>query len=196
MILAGGRSVRMGQDKAAMQIGGIPLIRRIYDVVANCHYHSTVLTNSIYVVTPWANRYQPILPISCHFIPEQQPHQGPLQGFAQGLSHITATWVFLLACDLPNLSVPIVQNWIAGLEDLPPQSIAYLPRNFDKGWEPLCGFYRRTCLDSLREYLSAGGKSFQGWLATHSVTELEIADRQWLLNCNTPADLQQVITDR
>ncbi len=196
MILAGGRSVRMGQDKALIAIDGIPLIRRIYDDVAACHYNSTALANSVYVVSPWTDRYQPILPASCHFIAEQQPHHGPLLGFAQGLSQINSTWVFLLACDLPNLSIPVIQTWIAELADIPPQSIAYLPRNFGKGWEPLCGFYRRSCLDSLLAYINAGGRSFQGWLGTSMVTELAIEDRQLLLNCNTPADLTGIISDR
>lgn len=196
IILAGGQSVRMGQDKAAIEINHIPLIRRIYDVVADCEIDSTNLANNIYVVSPWAERYRSMLPISCQFIDEHQPHQGPLLGFAQSLSHINSTWALLLACDLPNLSIPVIQDWIAQLADISPQSIAYLPRNFDKGWEPLCGFYRRSCLDSLLTYISAGGKSFQGWLSVSNVTELAIADRQLLLNCNTPAELTKVIRDR
>ena len=193
MILAGGQSSRMGADKATISIDGVPLIRRIYDVIAACPQNSI----RIYVVTPWVDKYQPILPVNCQFLLEQQPHQGPLIGFAQSLHQITSAWVLLLACDLPNLSTPVVQAWIDGLGDLPRQSIAYLPKNPDgKGWEPLCGFYRRSCLDSLLEYIEAGGRSFQGWLANSSVTELAVRDRQWLLNCNTPADLAGVIIDR
>lgn len=196
LILAGGRSSRMGQDKATIEIAGKPLIRRIYDVVAACDDSSTLPIGNIYVVTPWVNRYQHLLPISCHFILEQQPHQGPLLGFAAGLTQINSTWILLVACDLPNLSTPVIQNWIAGLKDVPPQSIAYLPKNPRKGWEPLCGFYRRSCLDSLLEYISASETSFQGWLAKNSVSELPIGDRQCLLNCNSPADLLGITTDR
>jgi molybdenum cofactor guanylyltransferase len=196
MILAGGWSSRMGQDKATISIDGIPLIRRIYDVAAACSDNARVLEDRVYVVTPWVDRYQPILPITCQFLLEQQPHQGPLVGFAQSLHQITSAWVLLLACDLPNLSTPVVQAWIDGLGDIPHQSIAYLPKNPDgKGWEPLCGFYRRSGLDSLLEYIQTGGRSFQGWLANRIVTELAVSDRQWLLNCNTPADLAGAIAN-
>ncbi len=194
-ILAGGRSSRMGVDKATISIGGIPLIRRIYNVVAACtDRHSTTLEQRIYVVTPWAERYQPILPVSCLFAIERQPDRGPLMGFAASLTEITSAWVLLLACDLPNLSTPAIQSWIDELADVPRQSMAYLPRNLEgKGWEPLCGFYRRSCLASLLEYIDVGGRSFQGWLANCTVTELPIGDRQLLFNCNTPADLAEVI---
>lgn len=194
IILAGGKSSRMGEDKAGMSIKGIPLIRRIHDVITECQDGSLTLADSIYVITPWADKYQQVLPVTCQFIAETQPHQGALIGFAQGLSQITSTWVLLLACDLPNLSTVMIQTWIDELIQVSPQKIAYLPRNPDgKGWEPLCGFYRRSCIESLLEYINAGGRSFQGWLAASDVTELMVADRQILLNCNTPADLAKII---
>ncbi|NJR32687.1 MAG: hypothetical protein HC778_07530, partial [Chamaesiphon sp. CSU_1_12] len=51
-----------------------------------------------------------------------------------------------------------------------------------------------SCLSSLLDYTQNGERSFQGWLANHLVTELpiSIADRRYLTNCNTPADLAKV----
>jgi molybdenum cofactor guanylyltransferase len=185
IILAGGQSLRMGRDKAKIEIDGVPLLRRIYDVVAACES-----LDAIYVVTPWLERYRSILPDDCNFILEQPPHQGPLVAFSQALAEITSEWVLLLACDLPNLSTPIIQAWIARLPAVDSQSIAYLPRHIPKGWEPLCGFYRQNCHESSIEYIENGGQSFQDWLKMNIVTELAIADPLWLANCNTPADLE------
>jgi molybdenum cofactor guanylyltransferase len=196
----------MGRDKATIEIDGIPLIRRIYDVVAGCR-DQNISTIEIYVVTPWSERYRSILPIDCNFIAEESPHQGPLCGFAQGLSQIGSEWVFLVACDLPNLSTSAIKSSIDRLKDIHPQSIAYLAKHADFGWEPLCGFYRRDCLHSLRQYIDDGGRSFQGWLKVSLVTELAMfqsreyldtgsadpADRSILFNCNTPADLEIVL---
>lgn len=117
-------------------------------------------------------------------------------GFGQGLAEVRSVWVLLLACDLPNLSIPVLQTWIDELGSIPAQSIAYLPQHVDKGWEPLCGFYRRGCLDSLLKYIDDGGRSFQGWLATSPVTQLTIADPRSLANCNTPADVAAVVEYR
>jgi molybdenum cofactor guanylyltransferase len=186
----------MGRDKATIEIDGIPLIRRIYDVVAGCQDRDPSLTDRIYIVTPWQQRYEAILPATCHFIPELQPDLGPLTAFTQGLTAITSPWVLLLACDLPNLSTSVVRAWIDGLPFVAPASIAYLPRHDRKGWEPLCGFYRQICHQSLREYIHSSGKSFQGWLAMNAVTELVIGDPASLANCNTPAELAAILADR
>ncbi len=202
IILAGGRSTRMGRDKATIEIDGIPLIRRIHDVVASCQIppQSTAdgerLSPQIYVLTPWEDRYRSILPVSCNFILEQQPDRGPLIAFVQGLAAITASWILLIACDLPNLSTPMIQAGIDRLSSISAQSIAYLPKHSGKGWEPLCGFYRQTCQHSAIEYLNAGGKSFQDWLKTQIVTEFIVTDPTCLLNCNTPADLARMLGDR
>ncbi len=188
IILAGGRSTRMGRDKATIEIGGVPLIRRIYNVVSTC-----VDRGQIYVVTPWPEQYRQFLPDSCNFILEYPPDRGPLMAFSQALAEINANWLLLLACDLPNLSTPAIQTWIDRLLSIDSQSIAYLPRHLSKGWEPLCGFYRQICRDSVIKYIDNGGRSFQGWLKMQVVTELVVADPLCLVNCNTPADLAAII---
>lgn len=189
IILAGGRSSRMGRDKATIEIAGVPLIRRIYDVVA-----AIPEIGSIHVVTPWAQRYRPLLPNTCDFIAELQPDRGPLVGFAQGLAQIESDWMLLLACDLPNLTTRYICDWITGLATVPASSIAYLPKH-ERGWESLCGFYRQDCRASLISHIDAGGRSFQGWLATQQVMELKIAEPDCLANCNTAADLAKVVAD-
>jgi molybdenum cofactor guanylyltransferase len=180
----------MGRDKAMIEIAGVPLIRRIYDLVA-----ASNKVNSIYVITPWPEQYRSTLPPNCNFILEQQPHQGPLMAFSQGLNQINAAWIFLLACDLPNLSTLAIESWIDQLPLIDSQTIAYLPQNISKGWEPLCGFYRQNCYQSAIAYINSGGRSFQNWLKLNVVTELVITDSRWLVNCNTPADLALISQD-
>lgn len=191
LILAGGRSRRMGRDKATIEIDGTPMLRRVYDAVAACQN-----VDRIYVVTPWVDRYRAILPATCNFILEQPPDCGPTIALSQALAVVDSEWVLTLACDLPNLSTPFIQLGIDALPSISTQSIAYLPRQADKGWEPLCGFYRQICRNSLLMYIEAGGRSLQGWLKQQVVTELVITDRTQLVNCNTPADLQAVVIDR
>jgi molybdenum cofactor guanylyltransferase len=178
----------MGRDKATIEIDRVPILRRIYDAVAACAH-----LDRIYVVTPWVERYRSILPADCNFIIEQQPHQGPFIAFSQALSTINSTWVLLLACDLPNLSTPVIQSWIDRLPSIDSQSIAYLPRHPTKGWEPLCGCYRQNCHASAIEYIHNGGQSFQGWLNENLVAELAITDPRCIANCNTPTDLETLL---
>lgn len=189
IILAGGQSSRMGQDKALIPLQGVPLLRRVCEVALHC-------ASEVYVVTPWPDRYQDILPDACHLLEEvplpgeTAPH-GPLVGFAQGLAQVKTDWVLLLACDLPQLQVNALQNWAMQLEKTDKNVIALLPRH-TKGWEPLCGFYRRQCLPILSQFINEGGRSFQSWLGQHPVQELMIQDTQILFNCNTLADLERL----
>ena len=189
----------MGRDKASLEIDGIPLIRGIYDTVAACRDlvgRQLADTAQIYVVTPWPQRYESILPAACQFLPDRSLGSGPLIAFSQSLPAIDADWTLLLACDLPNLSTAIVQAWIDRLPSIPAESVADLARHPDKGWEPLCGFYRQICGDSLRAYIADGGRSFQGWLQLNVVAELVITDPNCLANCNTPADLATIVAAR
>jgi len=184
IILAGGKSSRMGEDKALILIQGVPLLQRIYNIAESC-------AATVYVVTPRVERYQNILPPNCQFIREAPLSNGPLVGFAQGLAQVQTEWVLLLACDLPNLRVEVLQEWANKLDDVSPEAIAALAHHI-KGWEPLCGFYRRNCLADLNNYIEQGGRSFQSWLNQHSVQLLPVIEPGMLFNCNTPEDLKSV----
>lgn len=193
MILAGGQSSRMGQDKAQILIQGVPLLRRTYEVALQC-------SSQVLVVTPRVEAYRPLLPENCELIRERfeldkSASHGPLVGFSQGLPHVRSPWVLLLACDLPYLQVDILQRWMAQIDDGETFS-AWLPQT-ENGWEPLCGFYRTNCLQSLLAFIQRGGRSFQRWLAEESVQAIAYSpnpdeqqqERQMLFNCNTPDDL-------
>jgi molybdopterin-guanine dinucleotide biosynthesis protein A len=184
IILAGGKSSRMGTDKALIPIQGIPMLKRLATLAQE-------YTTDVYIITSWPKRYQSIIPPNCYLIQEvclSEETQGPLVGFGQALPHIKTSWVWLLACDLPNLTSPDILPWFTYLETVPEKAIALLPRH-PKGWEPLCGFYRYSCLDSLQKFINSGGRSFQIWLQKEVISELPISNYQILLNCNTPEDL-------
>lgn len=187
LILAGGQSSRMGQDKALMWVRGVPLLQRVYNVARQC-------TSEVAVITPWPTRYQALLPPSTQFLTEPRSTTlnapGPLVAFAEGLAQIKAEWVLLLACDLPRLRAEVLQSWMQELDQVPETTIALLPRH-PKGWEPLCGFYRHCCLAGLQTFINQGGRSFQEWLAEQSVQALPVIDPAMLVNCNTPSDIQQ-----
>lgn len=188
IILAGGESSRMGKDKALLNVGNSTLLSQVC-LVANEFAAQT------FVVTPWIERYRDVLPPGSQLIREQlvlnATSNTPLIGFAQGMQLVKTEWILLLACDLPYLSSSQVKQWSLALTTVLPTEIALLPRNA-KGWEPLCGFYRRSCLASLEAHINNGGKSFQTWLKKNSVKELVIGDRTSLFNCNTPEDWKLV----
>ncbi|MCU0536647.1 MAG: molybdenum cofactor guanylyltransferase [Hydrococcus sp. Prado102] len=189
IILAGGQSSRMGRDKALIEIDGVPLLQKICLIASEC-------TSQVYVIAPSIEKYRSTIPKNCQMIQEvilegeTIPH-GPLVGFFQALTHIESEWILLLACDLPRLTSSQIKQWSSYLETTPQNAIALLPHS-PKGWEPLCGFYRRRCLSLLNEFINQGGRSFQQWLKGHFVRELIVSDRKILFNCNTPDDIKQI----
>lgn len=202
IILAGGRSSRMGQDKALILIGGVPLLQRTCEVALQC-------TASVSVITFCPNKYREIVPSQCDLLQEQSlPHEpfsnsrphGALVGFAQALATAKTSWVLLLACDLPYLQASILQRWMRQIPE-ENRAIALLPRT-EKGWEPLCGFYHVRGLTTLIPFINQGGRSFQRWLTqipvqaitASSTSEDARQDAQMLFNCNTPEDLSLLST--
>lgn len=195
LVLAGGQSSRMGQDKALILWDGKPLLQRVCEVARDC-------TEQVAILTRWPERYQSMLTsealsgASVQFLQESEHKLGPLGAFAEGLSQIEAEWVLLLACDLPLLESAIVQRWASQLPTLPPDILALLPRQGEL-WHPMCGFYRSEALPQLQQFLTHGGRSFQNWLSQISVRSLKVGQPEFrmLRNFNTPEDLHATSPD-
>lgn len=188
VILAGGISQRMGQDKALLEIDGTCMLRRTWNI-------AQALTSEVWVVTSRVDRYRPLLPTTTQWVSEPPPAAnmvpaGPLVAFAQVLRQVNTDWVLLLPCDLPALQTDVLDQWKQALPQVAPDKIAYLPRH-PKGWEPLCGFYRGDCLSNLQAYVATGGRSFQHWLDQQNVQTIPNVPSEMLVNCNTPADWAQ-----
>jgi|JFJP01.1.fsa_nt_gi molybdopterin-guanine dinucleotide biosynthesis protein A len=197
--LAGGKSSRMGRDKALLKIKGETLLSQTSRI-------ALAIADSLYIVA----RSPEQLPNlgndavnKMNFMLDQK-FDGALVGFWQGINAIAdpVDWILLLACDLPNLRGDILKKWASQLIDLPEQAIAYLPSyqqntpqsnsHLKKCWEPLCGFYRWQCRDSLSEFITQGGRSFQKWLDDQEVVEIPNVPTSMLFNCNTPEDLRSI----
>lgn len=214
IILAGGYSRRMGQDKALLRLpDGRSLLAHTYQVAAE-------ITPQVVVVTPWPARYREVLPSATTFITEpaavpaasldesaagdsarQKPSRSPLHGFAYGWQRIAADWCLLLACDMPYLEPAALRRWwtwlMARAEKPVPTATDTLPTaslvRTARGWHPLCGFYHRRGLPSLLHYQASQQCSFQPWLRTVPVLPYAELSPNLLFNCNTPDDWRHVV---
>lgn len=191
LILAGGKSSRMGRDKALIAWEGKPLLRRVGEVASAC-------CSSVYLFTPRVQPYQNLFsdrdPLSILILEEITPGGGPLVAFADALTQLPpADWIFLLACDLPQLDAAILQEWAAKLPQLPPDTLAWVPCR-DGFWEPLCAFYRPALKPHLEAFIAAGGRSFQDFLSRLPAVAFPVnqAEARMLRNCNTPEDLGEM----
>jgi molybdopterin-guanine dinucleotide biosynthesis protein A len=140
VILAGGKSARLGIDKAFLDFGGTPLIARVHAAVAGLFPEIIIVTSN-----PSAFTF-----LSARVVPDVLPGRGPLGGLHAGLSALGphARAAFVVACDLPFIRPDLV----ARLVELKGAHDAVVPRRGEFA-EPLHALYDRACLRVVEEEL-------------------------------------------
>lgn len=186
-ILAGGRSSRMGTDKALLEIGGIPLIQRVRDILSTLFPHLILITN-----TPDCYRF-----LGIPMAGDIYPNEGSLAGIHAALSHAPTDLVFVVACDMPFISPAVVRH-LCGLTD---GCDAVVPESPD-GIEPLHAIYRRSCLPVMEQMLCRGEKRIRDLLNQVQTCRLSWDDlsglpgaRQSFLNLNTPQEFAAALQE-
>ena len=184
-VLAGGKSARMGQDKALLRLGGKPLVLRATEILRP-------FVGEVTLVAP-AGRYEDL---GLAVIADQWPDQGPLAAVCTGLLSSHAEWNIFLACDLPLLSRHFLQLLVQRVRAT--RSDAVVPRTED-GWQPLCAAYHSPCQTAFARALHEGGRSIIKVLQeipVEVITSDEMVSagvsEEELTNMNTPEDWARV----
>ncbi|HEX9115595.1 MAG TPA: molybdenum cofactor guanylyltransferase [Anaerolineae bacterium] len=192
VILAGGRSARMGQDKAWLPIEGQPLVMHVIRRVLPLAGEFILSTNR---PEPFAHLAAEI-PVPLRFAADLHPGAGPLAGIEAGLSAASNDLALVLAIDMPFVSLALLRFMIGQAPDYD----VVIPASPDPGastsrYEPLHALYRRTCLPAVSARLAAGDRQVISFLSdvkvrTLSPAETAIHDPAGLsyFNVNTPAD--------
>ena len=180
LILAGGDSRRMGQDKAALVLDGKTLLDLVTATMRN------IFPKVIVSVRQLRNGVD--VPQVC----DEQPGNGPLAGLITGLAQADAPWVFAVACDMPFVTQAVVERLAAfrsGHQAVVPM-VGGHP-------QPLAAFYATSMLDAMRESFTAGDRSMRRVLDKFEVryvseAELLEADPQLrsFVDLDTPQDYQ------
>ncbi len=183
VILAGGRSSRMGLNKALVRLDGRTLIESIADV-ANSVADDVVIS---------ANEPSPYGFLGLPVVADVFKGQGPMAGLHAAMLHFPRQRFLLLACDMPNLCEGLLRLLVASLEGFD----AVIPCTRDGVAHPLCAVYARTCMQAIEENLRRGENTAREILAHPklNVRRLDIAGAGFgeaaLANLNTPEDLER-----
>ena len=187
IVLAGGRSRRLGRDKAVEPLGGQPLIRRVVDRLA------AVVDETVVVVADEERAERLPLPDSTLVAVDAYPDCGSLGGIFTGLSAAPADWGLVVACDMPFLDLRLLRRIL----DLRGGHDAVVPV-LDGRPEPTHAAYSKACLPAMERRLWARELKISGFFAdvnVHLLPEPEIdrIDPAHLsfMNVNTPEDLQR-----
>lgn len=176
-ILVGGKSTRMGRDKASLRIGGTSLARRTRDIIAPFAKRVLLIGNADL----------PEDALSIERIVEESPGRGPLPAMvAAHHTDATSAWLFA-ACDLPLLSAAAV-SWL--IAQRASSRFGVCPQLAGAGLQPLLAIYEPAGLSALLEMYQRGERAPR-LLAAHCdlatpIVPSELADA-WR-NVNTPEE--------
>ncbi len=195
IILAGGRSRRLGQDKRRLKLWG--------------PQGPTLLDHTVHILRPLCAEVLVVLndseqwpELACPTVPDIYPDGAALGGLYSGLSAIQRSFALVVAADMPLLDPALLAALIAH------------PRNYEAlllrspqpervrnamAVEPLHAIYHRSCRAHIPALLAAGKRSFQELLArintciidTHTLAQPQAVARS-VSNINTNTDLEQL----
>ncbi|MDQ0492570.1 molybdenum cofactor guanylyltransferase [Paenibacillus brasilensis] len=223
IIVAGGRSSRMGQDKALLQLGGVTVLERIAAVLGKVAGRVIVVTRDI----------QQYSGLGLETMADLYPGLGPLSGIHAGLSASTTEWGIVVACDMPFVQPEILRallahttNGAAAKETTNEQrkqqvqgeqgSLAgdcLLPQPTEPALQaviptvegrihPLLGLYHRSVLPSAEQCLRSGRLRLIDWLNSLNVRYETAGEwpgasldmwKQAVFNMNYPQDYQLIV---
>jgi len=189
VILAGGRSRRMGENKAEMMLRGEPLLTRV------AHRLSSVV-DDLLVIGP-----QSLASLAPHarVVEDALPAMGPLGGLYTALIATTSAHIFLVACDMPFIRPGLVRAMLAFAETRCDAEVVALEANGRV--QPLHAVYARGCLPAVERLLQASDHSLHSLLAQLAVVAIdaetvrrEDPDGLSAFNVNTPEDWRQALS--
>ncbi len=172
-VLAGGRSSRMGRDKALLPLRSGLLIQTIAAKAA------AAAGTAVLIGDP--DRYGR-LGIEC--LPDLRPGMGPLAGIETALASGRGELNLVLACDMPDIETRWLRRLLAGARQTDQRCI--VTREPDGALQPLCAVYRSHCLGLVEAALDEGRLKLLELVRELKACALQIDTT--ISNINTPQE--------
>ncbi len=141
IILAGGKSLRFGRNKATEKIAGMTLVERVIKQLSSITHEMILVTNE--------DRSQFAEFDFLDVISDIYPAKGPLGGIYTGLNFSHTTANIVVACDMPFLNTALLSHMV----EISPGFEAVIPRWLNNQIEPLHGVYAGSCVPVMKKRL-------------------------------------------
>lgn len=183
LVLAGGKSRRMGRDKALLERDGQSQLAYLAGLLEDKVERVFVSTRAEQQDDSERSRYPRIV--------DRYEEMGPLAGILSAMEeHPDVHWL-VVACDLPNISDETITHLVKNCSADHPFT-AYVSSH-DGLPEPLCAIYRAGSTGIIRRFAEEGIHCPRKILIRSDTYLLEQADPRSLDNINTPDDLAESI---
>jgi len=180
VVLAGGKSTRMGQDKALMEVDGKPLLLHAIEKLKP-HVRELLVIGE-------PRQYGHIWP---DVMPDEIPGLGPLGGIVTAMGAARHDRLLVLAVDVPGVNAKLLERLT---REMPENADALVPRH-EGNLEPLVAAYHRRCAGAFMDHITKSQLSMHGALADVRAAYLGInpGEDGWpedlFRNLNSPDDL-------
>jgi molybdenum cofactor guanylyltransferase len=181
-VLAGGRSTRMGQDKALLPVGKKTLLQHVADGVAEATSSAVIIGEP---ARYWGLGYM--------VVPDLRQGCGPLAGMEAALAFSDCEWNLILACDLGNIQTDLVRLFCEEAVKLDADFDCLVPAGADGRLQPLSAVYRRRCLIPFTMMLNGGVRRVRDAVSGLRVYERPVGDEEAFQNLNTPEEWNRYI---
>ncbi|KAF5055724.1 putative molybdenum cofactor guanylyltransferase [anaerobic digester metagenome] len=170
IILCGGMSTRMGQDKGSMLLEGKPMIFHVLETVADLVDEVVMVLRDEKRVEAYKNMLGSMkmdLKTDLKFCIDMKMDEGPLVGILTGLTHIKSDKALVLPCDSPYISRTFILRMFQ-LSEVDEYD-AVVPVSYDGRIEPLHSIYKRSSIDLIREILEDGFRDVRSLIKRSNV---------------------------
>lgn len=174
IVLAGGKSSRMGTDKGLMRLNGKPMIQHVLDPMARiCHRILVVSGNPMYGM------------FGFELVKDEAPDFGPVMGVLSGLRQSKTERNLVLSCDVPFITFDLLKQLVLLSVDTD-----VVVASSEKGTHPLIAVYNRSCIPTFEKAIAEDEHRLRTVLDQLKVKELKIENEELIQNMNTQTDLR------
>jgi molybdopterin-guanine dinucleotide biosynthesis protein A len=177
IVLAGGNSSRMEQDKSMLSIEGLPLIEHVCNQLQP-HFDAILVSTN----EPDKHAF-----LGHGTVGDQQTGQGPMMGIKSALEASSHDLNFVVACDIPEVNTNLIHHLLDEADGYD----AIVPRSSPDKIEPLFAVYRKSIIPHMEKALSESRRSVKAAFDSAAIKYVDIPSDINLHNLNTPDDYNE-----
>lgn len=181
ILLAGGDSTRMGQDKAMLPIDGQPMIKHVYEQLQP-HFSQTLVSSSNASLHDF---------LGATVVADDIAGRGPLAGIASALKASASNVNFVMACDMPEIDAGLIRAMLRQVGDYD----AVVPKVGQEMYEPLFAVYKKSALPAIEQVLQSGSNRVIDCFDRCRVKYIDLPGRQFS-NINTKAEYRGLVEEK
>lgn len=173
IVIAGGKSSRMGTNKALVIYKDKKLIEHVISIIEPLVSQIVISSNT------------PLLPLQYKNIADKIKDIGPIGGLYSSLLASNTEVNLILPCDVPHIKTELLQQLIDNCKNVD----AVIPRLPSGKLEPLVACYNKSIMPFIKKAINLGDYKLVNLLSIINVKYIDIAEVDQFKNVNTPGDV-------